>query len=123
MECRLPIPENERVSLKEQNDQAQLRAAQSENNMKDESGALAAAPCSAPRMVLVRNKLVPDLSEEEHALADEMDKDPDFICCGNRIISCLEDFRALESVMWRSLAKNGGRPIAFYYSISRDKTN
>ena len=29
------------------NDLAQLRAAQSENNMKDESGALAAAPCSA----------------------------------------------------------------------------
>lgn len=47
MECRLPIPENERVSLKEQNDLALARAGESENHAQDIGGALPAAPCSA----------------------------------------------------------------------------
>ena len=47
------IAMNSKESVKNQagdcpNDLAQLRAAQNENNTKDESGALAAAPCSAP---------------------------------------------------------------------------
>ncbi len=39
------------TGLSQANDQAQLRAAQNENSTENESGALAAAPCSAFRSV------------------------------------------------------------------------
>lgn len=105
------------------NDQAQAAACETPATENTPTGGLPAAPCSAPKMVLVRGKLVPDLSEEEHARADEMDENPDFIGGGTSLISCLDDFRSFESVIARLLAKNGGHPIHFDFSIYRGKKN
>lgn len=47
------VKQNQTGATEKPNDQAQLRAAQSENPARDAGGALPAAPCSAPFLASV----------------------------------------------------------------------